>query len=335
MGMTTNDLVPVVDASQVSAARFAAHAIATAAGFGTDDVHRAGLVTTELASNLVKHTPEGGKILLRSSADEDGGGLEITSIDHGPGIGDLRRAQVDGYSTAGSLGGGLGAVRRLTDAYDVYSSPGKGTAITVRIRRERPAAVPRLQVGGVGLAARGEQVSGDAWNVWSNGSVVTIALADGLGHGPEAAKAAQLAIKVLSAAHSETPAAAMQIAHQALRPTRGAAAALTAIDLAAATVRFIGVGNIACVFCEPDTTRHTVSLGGTLGHEARTFREFTYPWHHEAVAVMHSDGLTSHWSLDDYPGLRACSPALIAAVLYRDFTRGRDDVTVVVAKEAA
>ena len=43
----------------------------------------------------------------------------------------------------------------------------------------------------------------------------------------------------------------------------------------------------------------------------------------------------SHWSLDGYPGLRQRQPATIAAVLYRDFSRGTDDVTVVVGKEAA
>ena len=333
--MTSNDVVPVVDATQVSAARFAAHALATAAGFGSDDVHRAGLVTTELASNLVKHTPDGGKILLRPSCEADGGGVEITSIDQGPGIRDMSKALADGYSTAGTLGGGLGAVRRLSDSYDVYSSPGKGTAITVRIRRERKGNRSPVLVGGIGVAARGERIAGDAWNFWSMGSTVTIALADGLGHGPEAAKASVLAIDVLSSAQNDATAEAMHKAHVALRPTRGAAAALTVIDLSAKVVRFLGIGNIACVLSEPGTARHTVSLGGTLGHEARAFREFSYPWNGDAVAIVHSDGLSSHWSLDDYPGLRGRSPSLIAAVLYRDFTRGRDDVTVVVAKEAA
>jgi len=78
-----------------------------------------------------------------------------------------------------------------------------------------------------------------------------------------------------------------------------------------------------------------VSLNGTLGHEARAFREYSYSWEHDAVFVMYSDGLGSHWSLDDYPGLWLRHPALIAAVLYRDFSRQRDDVTVVVGREAA
>ena len=50
---------------------------------------------------------------------------------------------------------------------------------------------------------------------------------------------------------------------------------------------------------------------------------------------MHSDGLTTHWTLERLPGLAARHPSLIAGVLYRDFKRGRDDVTVVVARGAA
>jgi hypothetical protein len=49
--------------------------------------------------------------------------------------------------------------------------------------------------------------------------------------------------------------------------------------------------------------------------------------------VLYSDGLQSRWTLDRYPSLRGRDPALIAAVLYRDFARGRDDVTVVVGRE--
>ena len=65
------------------------------------------------------------------------------------------------------------------------------------------------------------------------------------------------------------------------------------------------------------------------------FRQYQYPWPAGALLVMHSDGLASHWSLDSYPGLRLRHPALVAAVLYRDHQRGRDDVTVVVGKAAA
>ena len=331
--MSTHELIPVTESSQTSAARFAAQAMATAAGFSSDDVHRIGLVATELGTNLVKHTDAGGAILL-SRLGGRGGLMEIMSIDRGPGIVDPGRAMTDGYSTAGSLGGGLGAVRRLSDDTDFYTAPGKGTVILVRFGRPATAPPSGFVVAGVQVAARGERVSGDAWQAWPSDGSLTLAIADGLGHGPDAAVAASAFLNVLE--HGpRTGAEAMQNAHAALRPTRGAAAAIAAFDRHASVIRYIGVGNISMVVSEPQSARHAVSLSGTLGHEARAFREYTYPWHgQDSVAVMYSDGLASHWSLDTYPGLRARTPAVIAAVLYRDHTRGRDDTTVVVVKAA-
>ena len=63
-------------------------------------------------------------------------GLEIEVSDDGPGIGDLERALADGYSTAGGLGQGLGAVRRLSDEFEIASRPGGGTRVRTRVWRE-------------------------------------------------------------------------------------------------------------------------------------------------------------------------------------------------------
>lgn len=334
--MTAHELIPVTESSQVSSARYAAQAMAATAGLATDDVHRAGLVTTELATNLVKHTGVGGAILLGLAAGESGGVIDIISIDKGPGIADPGRAITDGYSTAGSLGGGLGAVHRMSDETDVYSAAGKGTVIAARIGRSARATTHPFVVAATQVPARGERVCGDAWHLWMVEGRLVLALADGLGHGPDAARAATLFLDVLEHGPVRSGPEAMQRAHLALRPTRGAAAAIADFDPAGLVLRFVGVGNIALVVSAPENARHAVSLGGTLGHEARAFREYAYPWPgRDAVAVMHSDGLSSHWSLDAYPGLRLRTPAVIAAVLYRDHTRGRDDTTVVVVKGAA
>ncbi len=61
-------------------------------------------------------------------------------------------------------------------------------------------------------------------------------------------------------------------------------------------------------------------------------QERAYPKSNEDIVILHSDGLQSQWNLSKYPGILRRSPSLIAAVIYRDFTRGRDDVTVVVVK---
>ena len=121
--------------------------------------------------------------------------------------------------------------------------------------------------------------------------------------------------------------------HASTRHTRGAAACVTSIDPRATVVTVAGVGNVATVIVADEKIRQAVSVGGILGHDVRGLRQYQYPWSGGALLVMHSDGLISRWSLDGYPGLRARHPSLIAATLYRDFTRRRDDVTVVVGRE--
>ena len=78
-----------------------------------------------------------------------------------------------------------------------------------------------------------------------------------------------------------------------------------------------------------------VCLNGTLGHAMKAARPFSYDAPGDVILVLASDGLGTNWSLDAYPGLQQRHPSLIAGVLYRDFARGRDDVTVLVAKRAA
>jgi hypothetical protein len=121
--------------------------------------------------------------------------------------------------------------------------------------------------------------------------------------------------------------------HDGLRSTRGAAAAVADIRLRQHIVKYAGIGNISATLTATTVTRHLVSSNGILGHEAHQFREFTYPWESGTTFVVHSDGLGTHWSLDEYRGLRSRQPTTMAAVLYRDFSRQRDDVTVVVGRQ--
>ena len=162
---------------------------------------------------------------------------------------------------------------------------------------------------------------------------MTMLLADGLGHGIGAADAANAAVAAFRRFTNATPSEALAAVHDGVSHTRGAAAAVVSLSRSPALVKFAGVGNVSAAITINGTMRHAVSHNGTLGHEARIFREYSYPWAKDAIFVMHSDGLSTHWSLDAYPGLRNRHPSVIAAVLYRDFNRQRDDVTVMVARE--
>jgi len=337
--MMSHMVLAVVDRSQVASARQAVHAMAARAGFNETDTHRAGIVATELASNLVKHAEQGGQLLVRASRGTQpaDGEVEIFALDRGPGMADVARSLVDGYSTAGSQGAGLGAVRRLADAFDIYSQNGKGTAVLARLRPEgaEPVRTESFDVAGVSVAMPGEDVCGDAWGVVTDRGRAVISVIDGLGHGTFAADAATAGIAAISGRSGGTSAEILTTVHEALRHTRGAAGAIVSIEPRGSVVTVAGIGNVSAVIVADGHVRQAVSLGGILGHAVRTFRQYQYPWPEGALLVMHSDGLTSHWSLDAYPGLRQRHPALVAAVLYRDYQRGRDDVTVVGGKAAA
>ena len=326
--------IPADDPSRAGEVRRAAVALATKLGFDETDQGRVALVATELTTNLIKHAA-GGEVVLRSLPVGDGGGVEFLALDRGPGMADIGQCLRDGFSTTGTAGAGLGAIRRMSDLFDVYSLPASGTALVARIQRrptEHTLPAPHLPAGAVCLALAGEEVCGDAWALEPSPGRIAILLVDGLGHGMPAATAAREAVRIFRANARMAPADLLGALHTALRPTRGAAGAVAVIDFTTRILTFAGVGNIAGAIIGPTGRQGLVSLSGTLGHEVRKVRAFDYPWPPGATLVMHSDGLGTQWDIGRYPGLATRHPALVAGILYRDFRRVRDDVTVVVVR---
>jgi anti-sigma regulatory factor (Ser/Thr protein kinase) len=341
MEISSLDAPPVLlsldHVSQVGEVRRLATSMAGRLGFDEQDQGRLALILTEAANNAVKHGG-GGEIVLRPIVNSVSA-LEAIIVDKGPGIADVERALRDGYSTAGTPGTGLGAVARLSDKFDIYSAAGSGTVLLVQVWPRRPAR-PReihpsdsVEAGTVCLPHPRETACGDAWALRRVGERVLLIVADGLGHGPDAAAASSQAIRVFQESRALTPADLLAEIHSAIRSTRGAAVAVASLDRGTGEIRYAGVGNIAASVVTGDETRSMVSHNGTLGHEVRKIQEFQYPWPPDALIIMQSDGLQTHWRLDRYPGLTARSAAVIAGVLYRDFSRGRDDVTVLAVRE--
>jgi anti-sigma regulatory factor (Ser/Thr protein kinase) len=328
----------VRDESQVGEVRRAAAALASGIGFGPADIGRVSIVATELATNLIKHA-RGGEVVISAVDDAEGTGVECLALDKGPGIADLAAARRDGFSTAGSPGSGLGAIARQSRVFDIYSQPGRGTALLSRVHKGRPAGShldpPTARCGVINLAMSGEEACGDAWAARLGAEGLFALVVDGLGHGPLAASAAHAALRAYGGGEPAPTAALMQRLHLALRSTRGAAASAVALADDRQDVVFIGVGNVSGVVICDEGARRMVSYNGTLGHTLKPVKPFVYPTLGETLVVLASDGLAAGWSLDAYPGLRSRHPSLIAGVLYRDFTRGRDDVTVLVARRPA
>jgi anti-sigma regulatory factor (Ser/Thr protein kinase) len=326
--------VAIEQSSDVSEARRMAQAIASEHGFDESERGKVGLIVTEAARNLLKHAGR-GDIVLRATEAGSSRGVEMLAVDKGPGIADVGRCFRDGFSTAGTPGTGLGAIARLSTLYDIYSRPGKGTVLMAQIwvgghRLE----TPRFRVGAVSRALPGEPECGDGWIFQERARGGRLTLADGLGHGKLAADAAHAAVSVAGRHGADSAPHLLEKIHAVLRPTRGAAVAVSEIDSPGRTVHFAGVGNIAAAVIPPEgAVRRMVSHNGTAGHTLHRIVEFSYPWTPDSLLLMHSDGLSTHWSFEAYPGLLFRHPSVIAGVLFRDHARGRDDATVVVAKE--
>ena len=329
--------IPVTEQTQVGEARRAANRLAADHDLDETVRGRVAIIVTELGNNLWRHAQK-GRLLVGCRRSDDGCQLEVISIDSGPGMADISRCLRDGYSSGGTPGTGLGAVQRLSTDFSVYSSPGKGTVLLSRTwvpsagAPAAPSFRARVAHAGICLAAPGETVSGDAWEVRLDGDGrAAVIVADGLGHGPVAAEAAAEAVKAFGTLRG-SPAAVLERAHPALRSTRGAAVSLVELDAQAGTLVYAGAGNISGRVISGIEDRSLMSQHGTLGVQIRKLQDVTTAWPDHSIVVLHSDGLATRWNLKDVGGLLQCDPAVIAGWLLRDHTRGRDDVTVVVLK---
>ena len=334
--MNVTAAFPVTEQSEIAQPRRTVLWLADQLGFTEERAGRAALIVSELATNLVKHA-RGGEVLLQRLTldDSERDGIGIVALDKGPGLQDVARAARDGFSTSGTLGHGLGAAQRQADEFDLYTDT-TGTAITATIRRSdrRVPHAGRLDVGGVQVSKPGETVCGDAWAWRVREERLAIVIADGLGHGYPAQEAARTAVETFHKRHEQAPASVIEDIHLALRATRGAAVGMLAVNLERGTATYAGLGNIAGAVILPGAERRNlISHNGTAGHTAARIQEFNYVIPPASLIVLTTDGVTTHWSLDGYPGLHRHSATTVAAVLYRDFSRRRDDVTVVVAKE--
>jgi anti-sigma regulatory factor (Ser/Thr protein kinase) len=318
----------VEDASALDACRSAALAMARRLDFPENRAGQVALAVTEAASNLHKHASQGA-MLLRVGRDGGKAGIEMVTIDAGPGVRDTGAALRDGHSTRGTLGIGLGAIRRMADFCDLYSVPGHGTALVARFwpQSHHPGA-PRY--AGLVRPITGETECGDAFGAAQAGASVTGVLCDGLGHGPLAASAAMEAVTEILADPAAEPATLVERAHRRLGRTRGGA--IGVVQVAGLVIRFAGLGNVAAVILTNDTRRGMLSVPGIAGHQARTIRQFDYDAPPGAAIVLHSDGISNRWEPRLLPGLNARDPLVVAAAVLAEAGTRRDDAGVLVLK---
>ncbi|KAA0680754.1 ATP-binding protein [Roseomonas genomospecies 6] len=327
--------------SALTLARGVAADLAAAQALGEDAAARLALVVSELGSNLLNHTPDGGSLLLRPLTAWDGGraGVECLALDHGPGIADLGRAiagpaRPPGSAPAGGLGYGLGAVRRLADRFDIHTLPGVGTAVLARVLARVPEeedGAPAPFGGATMLAMAGSDWCGDGWLMRRDGLVLAV---DGLGHGEAAAAAARRAEAETKAAPPDAdPGAVLTALHHALRDTRGAVA--TVLRLEGERIGYAGVGNIAATLIRQGAGTALSGRWGVVGYNATPPPTVWIPWQAGDHVVLHSDGCSRLASLFLDRRLLHTHPALAAAVLMRDGCPRVDDQMVMVLRHPA
>jgi anti-sigma regulatory factor (Ser/Thr protein kinase) len=324
--------IPIADRSCIGEARRLSAEMAERARLRTADSGRVPLIVSELATNLLLHA-HGGEILLRIVPVECGPGVEIIAVDRGPGIPDLRRCMTDGYSSVGTRGCGLGAVRRLSTEFDIYSRQPAGTVVLSRVRNFDAASDAHIEFSAISAPAPNEIECGDAWYVRHDEGRLSAIVVDGLGHGPLAALAATEALRVFIENSFDSPVRYLDAAHAALRRLRGAAIATAAVELESHKLHFAGVGNITgCLVSSTGKSQSLLSHNGIIGAQVHKLQQLEYQWNNGDLLIMHSDGMSARWKLSNYPGLMLADTGIIAAILYRDGKRGRDDTTVLVAR---
>ena len=328
MEIAFSEVVPIVDASSVGEVRRKGLWAAERLGFDDVKTGELALLATEVSRNVLLHGGGGEAIILGTRSDR-GPTAGVLALDKGSGIQDVATALADGYSTAGTMGGGLGAMKRIASSLDIFTAK-SGTIVFLELGDV--ATNSPLQIAGMAVPYPKERFCGDAWAYHRTPQRTLILLVDGLGHGFEASEAAQEAVEVFHRHLARSPREILSYMHDALKKTRGAAAGICEIKPAENRLTYAGVGNTVAVMLSSKVSRNLTSHNGTLGIAVPRIQEFQVEWPARAILVMHSDGLQTRWDLSSYPGLLARHPAVIGGALLRDFRRQRDDASVVVVK---
>jgi len=328
-------ILPIDSEADIVLARAKGERLSESIGMEKGQVADVAITISELASNLLKHRAREGKVIIREIEKEDKKGVEIISSDLGPGITDVEEAMTDGHSTAGSLGIGLPAVNRLMDEFEIRSDTQEGTLITTR--KWAKSQLPCRSGSGLewSIFSRplpGQRSNGDAYFVKRYEDKVILAVIDGLGHGPAAHEAAQVAVDCLENYYRRAFSEIFQLCHQRLRKTRGAAMSLCRINLKDRVMTHTGIGNVQTRVYSSEKAPAPFCLNGTLGVAMPKVRIDDYSLSKESIIVMFSDGVSGRFSPDRFPGFLSLRSQNLAKRIMDNYARDNDDATVIVAR---
>jgi hypothetical protein len=288
-----------------------------------------------MVTNLVKHAG-GGDLLVKLIVDGGIQGIELLSIDSGPGMSDVTRMVADGVSTKKTLGQGLGAMKRLSDVFQVYSQKDWGTIILCRLFNDELPKFrkpPKADIRTVIIPKPGEEKCGDGFHSVITESSVKLFLGDGLGHGPEAEKAVLVATQAFAACEEESPHEIIRVINEAVKKTRGLVGTVAVFDILQKKWRLCGVGNIATRLQSYTSSKNYSSYNGIIGlNVPKTLKDQEIDFEAGQQVILCSDGIKSRWDAFQYPGIQRNDISLLAAALLKDYARHTDDMSVAICK---
>jgi serine phosphatase RsbU (regulator of sigma subunit) len=249
---------------------------------------------------------------------------------------DVSRMVADGVSTKNTLGQGLGAMKRLSDVFQVYSQKDWGTVILIRLFKEelpRFKKIPAEEVKSVVLPKPGELECGDGFYFSTGKDYIKIFLGDGLGHGPQAAMAVTEAGKAFLRCSETDPADIIRYLNSEVKKTRGLVGTVAVFDLYNKKWKICGVGNISTKIMSPGNGKNLLAYNGIIGlNLPRTLNSQEIDYEKGQYIIMCSDGIKSKWDTVKYAAIQRYDASILSASLFKDFARNTDDMSVAVCK---
>ena len=298
------------------------------------------LVASEMLSNQIKHAGGRGMIQLWQ---QPGPVLDILALDYGPGIANLRQAEMDGFSTTNTLGKGLGTIRRLSDesfSYTQQESSNKvrkwsGAIFLSRFHTDSGSGTKKnddlagFDVGLFSNSLSDNIYNGDRIYIQRSGKKLRWLHLDGLGHGKQAQDATDhLAVHL---AHCATPDELLAAVDRQLVGTRGAVAIIGEIDLAQKKMQMLGVGDMHAHLYDKNQIQDIIFAPGILGREHRSTSHFQADFSKKCMVVTASDGIRRNLDIGNFNGLFNQPPQLIAYTLGNIMGRISDDQSICVS----
>ncbi|WEK36499.1 MAG: SpoIIE family protein phosphatase [Candidatus Pseudobacter hemicellulosilyticus] len=311
------------------------HALASGVGFSAKKLAEIDIVVAEIVSNLAKHAG-GGELLVKIIEQAGIPGIELISVDNGPGINDLNYMMQDGASSKKTLGQGLGAIKRLSDFLQIYTNKAWGTILLCRFFLQAlPAAASKdpVEIRSVVIPKPGETACGDGFSYKQTKQDLRLFLGDGLGHGPEAAAAVAAADEAFRTCPDNSPCEIIRFMHTAVKKTRGLVGTVAIFNFKEKQWRLCGVGNIATRMQSRTFSKNYISYNGIIGlNIPGTMNDQEIPYEKGQHMVLCSDGIRSRWDLLKYTGIFRYDLSILATALLKDHTRNTDDSSVVSCK---